>query len=181
MPHYEGYGSWQSSNGGQNMYGDCGMLSQMSSGGQGYGGESGQQRQHGGERWGNSRGPSATGPSNATRDQRSNGPSSFDALRQSERLGAAGRDVREATAMMGELHLDQESTPGTGLSAHNDSSDDEDDKGPKEATQEEREEAEEVVRTAFREAKERDRLREKVGKASAADLQAMLNSRLGKR
>lgn len=51
----------------------------------------------------------------------------------------------------------------------------------REVTAEEREEAERVVRTAFKEAKERDRLREKVKKASGNDLQAILNARLNKK
>ncbi|CAE8688992.1 unnamed protein product, partial [Polarella glacialis] len=64
------------------------------------------------------------------------------------------------------------------------SSDSEDDgpKQPAEATAEERLEAENIVRTAFKEAKERDRLREKVRKGvSPADLQALLNARIAKR
>lgn len=52
---------------------------------------------------------------------------------------------------------------------------------PSEATEAEREEAENVVRTAFKEAKERDRLREKVKKCSGTDLQALLNARLSKK
>lgn len=55
-----------------------------------------------------------------------------------------------------------------------------DEERPREVTAEEREEAERVVRTAFKEAKERDRLREKVKDASGADLQAILNARLKK-
>mmetsp|Transcript_43968 Transcript_43968/g.113605 ORF Transcript_43968/g.113605 Transcript_43968/m.113605 type:complete len:281 (+) Transcript_43968:88-930(+) len=62
-----------------------------------------------------------------------------------------------------------------------DDSDSEEDKLPAEATQEEREEAEQVVRTAFKEAKERRKLREKVKGASPADLQALLNARFAKR
>lgn len=103
---------------------------------------------------------------------------SFDAMR---RLQGDSVDTREATSMMGKLHLDEESTSASGARA--DSSDSEaDQRGAdrlgKEATQDEKDEAELVVRTAFREAKERDRLRGKVNKASANELQAMLNARL---
>mmetsp|Transcript_63517 Transcript_63517/g.161181 ORF Transcript_63517/g.161181 Transcript_63517/m.161181 type:complete len:183 (-) Transcript_63517:111-659(-) len=61
-------------------------------------------------------------------------------------------------------------------------SSDEDDGPPQpaEATAEERLEAEEIVRKAFKDARERDKLREKAKKCSPADLQAMLNSRLAK-
>jgi len=51
----------------------------------------------------------------------------------------------------------------------------------KEATQGEIEEAEKVVRKAFVDTKERNRLRTKVGGATQADLQAMLNSRIQKK
>eukprot|EP00933_Yihiella_yeosuensis_P083730 TRINITY_DN97993_c0_g1_i1.p1 TRINITY_DN97993_c0_g1~~TRINITY_DN97993_c0_g1_i1.p1 ORF type:complete len:276 (+),score=55.43 TRINITY_DN97993_c0_g1_i1:72-899(+) len=61
-------------------------------------------------------------------------------------------------------------------------SEDEDSKQPAEATEQEREEAEEIVKLAFKQAKERDRLRDKVKKGiSPQDLQAMLNARLQKK
>lgn len=63
-----------------------------------------------------------------------------------------------------------------------DGSDDEDRNArPAEATAEEREEAEQVVRQAFKEAKERDRLREKVKRGlGQEDLQAMINARINR-
>jgi len=82
----------------------------------------------------------------------------------------AGSSGNGEESMRPNLHIAQES-----------SDEDEDERRPAEATQEEREEAERVVRQAFKEAKERDRLREKVKKASPADLQALLNARLAKR
>lgn len=87
-----------------------------------------------------------------------------------------GGDADDA-AMMADLEESMRN-----MLPRDDGSDDEDaNKRPAEATQEEREEAEQIVRTAFREAKERDRLREKVKKASQEDLQAMLNSRIGRK
>lgn len=92
----------------------------------------------------------------------------------------AANTVSEADdARMAEL----EESMGRMLPLQNDNSDDEDDlrsKVPAEATEQEREEAERIVRTAFKEAKERDKLREKVKKCGQADLQALLNARLAK-
>lgn len=70
---------------------------------------------------------------------------------------------------------------GTSSKLTRDDSDEEEDNTPKEATQEEKDEAEEVVRLAFKEAKERKKLREKVKGASPADLQALLNARFAKK
>eukprot|EP00930_Biecheleria_cincta_P016261 TRINITY_DN1329_c0_g1_i5.p1 TRINITY_DN1329_c0_g1~~TRINITY_DN1329_c0_g1_i5.p1 ORF type:complete len:234 (-),score=52.73 TRINITY_DN1329_c0_g1_i5:18-719(-) len=67
------------------------------------------------------------------------------------------------------------------LRKSDDSDDEEEITKPAEATEEERQEAENIVRTAFKQAKERDRLREKVKKATASDLQELLNARLAKK
>lgn len=161
MPNYDAYGSWQPGNNGNQMYANCGSgLGQAPTGGSGAGGYSGNQNR-------------ASARVNSL---------SFDALRGFQGSSGEDDDVRLPSSMTGERQLDQESTSasGMGTTARNDSSDDDEPAAPKEASQEEKDEAERIVRTAFREAKERDRLREKVGKASAADLQAMLNARLNK-
>jgi hypothetical protein len=92
--------------------------------------------------------------------------------------GRGGDEGEDDRAMMAEL---EESMRSMMPLNHESSDEDEGPTRPAEATAEEREEAERVVRTAFKEAKERDKLREKVKKASQADLQALLNARLAKR
>jgi len=89
---------------------------------------------------------------------------------------ASGSDAEEDRTMMADMEESMRS-----MLPHDSSDEDEEPERPAEATAEEREEAEKVVRTAFKEAKEREKLREKVKKASPEDLQALLNARLGKK
>mmetsp|Transcript_15508 Transcript_15508/g.32755 ORF Transcript_15508/g.32755 Transcript_15508/m.32755 type:complete len:244 (+) Transcript_15508:121-852(+) len=95
------------------------------------------------------------------------------------RHGQDHGEVEDDQRRMAEL----EDSMSSMLQLPHDSSDEEDERTrkPAEATAEEREEAERVVRIAFKEAKERDKLREKVKKASPSDLQALLNARLAKK
>jgi len=108
-------------------------------------------------------------------------------------LAARAREAREAAGIVCRVEParqrdDDEDSPSVGSRPPQSGrepqpSSDEDDEStrPSEATEAEREEAEKVVRTAFKEAKERDRLREKVKKCSGSDLQALLNARLTKK
>jgi hypothetical protein len=126
---------------------------------------------------------------NGSLDPTSVKPLPFDALRKL--MGDDGSDDSDAEPGVGDRHpSDQESTSASGRSATaRCSSADEAEarcvgkdastRGAK-ATQEERDEAERVLKNAFYDAKERDRLRSQVSKASPSDLQAMLNARLDK-
>lgn len=109
-------------------------------------------------------------------------------------LAARAREAREAAGFPCRRPpeparpADDEDSPSTGSRLHlpvkepqPSSDEDEESTRPSEATEAEKEEAENVVRTAFKEAKERDRLREKVKKCSGSDLQALLNARLAKK
>jgi len=113
---------------------------------------------------------------------------SFDALRALQ--GDDGSDDSESEGPRRRKNhgLDQESTSASGRGIRISGASDSDDEGErgdrrigKEATQEEKDEAESVVRKAFADNKERNRLRTQVGGASKDDLQAMLNSRIGKK
>jgi len=89
---------------------------------------------------------------------------------------ASGSEAEEDRTRMADMEDSVRS-----MLPHDSSDSDDELTRPSEATAEEREEAEKVVRTAFKEAKEREKLREKVKKASPADLQALLNARLAKK
>jgi len=94
--------------------------------------------------------------------------------------GGPGSDL-STQAASSDASRYEAASQGTSSKLRGDDSDEEEDRTPKEATQEEKDEAEEVVRLAFKEAKERKKLREKVKGASPADLQALLNARFAKK
>merc|ERR1712087_403427 len=102
-------------------------------------------------------------------------PQQYFAAPASAVVNSGASETKADRAMMAEL----EESMGSMLPVQNDSSDEDDrEKTPAEATEQEKEEAEQIVRLAFKEAKKRDKLREKVKKCGQADLQALLNARL---
>lgn len=104
-------------------------------------------------------------------------PQPFGSAAARRPTGSPNRGSDDDAAMMADLEESMRN-----MLPRDDGSDDEDaNKRPTEATQEERDEAEQIVRLAFKEAKERDRLRKEVKKCSQADLQAMLNARLARK